>query len=136
MSNVTIATGQSGISTTLSFSVTGESGKIGFGNVTIPKSLVPSGAIVTITNQGQLTLDHGFVEDSNNYYVWYTTHFSTHEISIAFTTTTYSPSPSVSPIQTQSSLFHEKIFGLVVAVAILVNISVMLLLRKVRRNQQ
>jgi len=116
--------------------VTGESGKIGFGNVTIPKSLVPGGATVTITNQGQPTQDHGFVEDSNNYYVWYTTHFSTHEISIAFTTTTYSPSPPVSPIQTQSSLLHETIFGLAVAVVILVNISVMLLLRKVRRNQQ
>jgi peptidoglycan/xylan/chitin deacetylase (PgdA/CDA1 family) len=136
MSNVTIATSQTGISTTLSFSVTGESGKIGFENITIPKRLVPSGATVTITNQGQPTQDHSFVEDNNNYYVWFTTHFSIHEISIAFTTTTYSPNPSVSPIQTQSSLLHETIFGLAVAVAILVNISVMLLLRKVRRNQQ
>jgi peptidoglycan/xylan/chitin deacetylase (PgdA/CDA1 family) len=136
MFNVTIATNQSGISATLSFSVTGESRTIGFGNVTIPKSLVPNGATVTITNQDQPTQDHGFVEDGKNYYVWYTTHFSTHEISIAFTTTTYSPSPSVSPIQTQSSLLHETIFGLVAAVAIFVNVSVVFLLRKARKIRQ
>ena len=135
MSNVTIATNQS-YATTVSFTVTGESDTTGFGNVTIPKNLVPYGETLTITNQGQPTQDHGFSQDSNNYYVWYITHFSRHQISIVFTTISISPSPSVSPNQTQSSLLQETIFGVAAAVAILVNISVMLLLRKTRRNQQ
>jgi hypothetical protein len=28
--------------------------------------------------------NQGYTQDGNNYYVWYTTHFSTHEVSIVF----------------------------------------------------
>jgi peptidoglycan/xylan/chitin deacetylase (PgdA/CDA1 family) len=134
ISNVTIATSQSSATTIVSFTVTGESGTTGFGTVTIPKSFVPYGATLTINNLDQPTQDNGFLQDRNNYYVWYITHFSKHQISIVFNTVSYSPNPSVSPIQTQSSSLHEKIFGIAVAVAILVNISVMLLLRKVKKK--
>jgi hypothetical protein len=85
MSNVTITTNQSATTTTLSFTVTGESGTTGFGNITIPKNAVPYGTTPTIYIDGQQAQNQGYTQDSNNYYVWYTTQFSTHEISIVFT---------------------------------------------------
>jgi YVTN family beta-propeller protein len=112
MSNISIASNQSATTTTLSFIVTGESGTVGFGNITIPKSAVPYGTTPTIYIDGQPALNQGFTQDSNNYYVWYTTHFSTHQISIVFTTAT-SPHSS----NTQSSLL-QAVYGSVAAVAI------------------
>ena len=85
MSNITITTNQSAASTTVSFTVTGESGTTGFSNITIPKSAVPYGTTPTIYIDGQTAQDQGYTQDSNNYYVWYTTSFSTHEVSIVFT---------------------------------------------------
>jgi hypothetical protein len=69
----------------VSFTVTGQSGTTGFGNITIPKSAVPYGTTPTINIDGQPASNQGYTQDSNNYYVWYTTHFSTHEVSIVFT---------------------------------------------------
>ncbi len=94
MSNVAITTNKSAATTTVSFTVTGESGTTGFSNMTIPKSAVPYGTKPTIYIDGQTAQDQGYTQDINNYYVWYTTSFSTHQISIVFTTT---PSPSPSP---------------------------------------
>ncbi len=106
MSDVTIATNQSAATTTVSFTVTGESGTIGFSNITIPKSDVPFGTKPTIYIDGQQASNQGFTQDANNYYVWYTTHFSTHQISIVFTTS----SNSLSLLQV--------IYGVAAAVAI------------------
>jgi hypothetical protein len=91
VANVTIATNQSATSTTVSFTETGESGTTGFGNVTIPKNAVPYGITPTIYIDNQITPDQGYSQDANNYYVWYTTHFSTHKISIVFTATAATP---------------------------------------------
>ena len=93
MSNVTIATNQEANTTTLSFIVIGESGT-GFGNITIPISEVPYGTAPTIYIDGLLAQTQGYTQDANNYYVWYTTSFSTHQISIVFTTPP-SPTPTV-----------------------------------------
>ena len=118
MSNVTIATDQSTASTTLSFTVTGESGTIGFGNITIPISAVTYGTTPTIYIDGQIAPNQGYTQDSNNYYVWYTTQFSTHQISIVFTTTpNITPVPSHSPTP-QPSLLQEAIYGVVAGLAI------------------
>ena len=86
MSNVTIATNQSAKTTTLTFTVTGESGNVGFSNITIPKSAVPYGTTPTIYIDGQPAQNQGYTQDTNNYYVWYTTLFTTHKVSIEFTT--------------------------------------------------
>ena len=85
MSNVTITTNQSANTTILSFTVTGENGTTGFSNITVPISAVPYGTTPTIYIDGQPAQNQGYTQDSNNYYVWYTTHFSTHQISIIFT---------------------------------------------------
>jgi uncharacterized repeat protein (TIGR02543 family) len=85
MSNLTI-TPYADISTTkVEFNVTGPAGTTGFGNMTIPKSAIPYGTTPLVYIDGVLAEDQGYSEDANNYYVWYTTHFSMHKISIDFT---------------------------------------------------
>jgi hypothetical protein len=69
---------------TVSFNLTGPSGTTGFGNVTIPKTSVPTGATPQVYIDGELCLNQGYTEDANNYYVYYTTHFSTHTVDIEF----------------------------------------------------
>ena len=104
MSNITIATNPSAATTTISFSVTGESGTTGFSNITIPISALSYGDIPTIYIDGQQASNQGYTLDSNNYYVWYTTQFSTHQISVEFTT------PSTSPIVPE---FSDQIIGII-----------------------
>jgi len=103
ISNVTIATNQSAAITTFSFNVTGETGTIGFSNMTISKSTVPYGTTPTIYIDNQTAQTQGSASDNINYYVWYTIHFSTHEISIVFSTipiATPTPSPTQTPTPT------------------------------------
>ncbi len=123
MSNVTIATNQSATTTTVSFTVTGESGATGFGNVTIPKSSVPYGTTSTIYIDGQPAQDQGYTQDANNYYVWYTIHFSTHEVSIVFTAAS------------SSSLPQGAIYGIAVAIAIVAIVAVVFVLRKSKKGK-
>ena len=94
ISNVTMSTNQSAAITTVSFTVTGQSDNTGFSNITIPISVVPYGSTPAIYIDGQPALNQGYTQDSSNYYIWYTTHFSTHEISIRFTELS-SQSPSI-----------------------------------------
>ncbi|MGD0450053.1 MAG: BsuPI-related putative proteinase inhibitor [Candidatus Bathyarchaeia archaeon] len=98
ISNVTIATLQSTSSSIVSFTVTGENGTTGFGNITIPISAVLYGTTPTIYIDGQPAQDQGYAQDSNNYYVWYATHFSTHEVSIVFTAKSLIPEFPLSAI--------------------------------------
>ncbi len=131
MSNVALITNQSAATTTLFFTVTGQSGTTCFGNITIPKSAVPYGSTPTVYVDNQTAQDQGYTQDTDNYYVWYTTQFSTHQISIVFTSPP-SPTPPASPNQTQSSLLQEVIYG-AVAVAIVAIVAVVLVLRKSKR---
>jgi hypothetical protein len=94
MVNVTIASNQSATTTTISFTLTGQSGTAGFSNVTLPKNAIPYGTIPTIYIDKQIAQDQGYAQDNSNYYVWYTTHFSIHEVSIVLAAM-ISPSPSI-----------------------------------------
>lgn len=132
MSNVQIVSNQSAATTTVSFTVTGESGNTGFGNITIPISAVPYGTKPIIFIDGQPAQNQGFTQDNSNYYLWYTTSFSTHHISIVFNQTSNTPpAPSQSPLTTlknpsgQSSSL-QVIYGLVIA-AVVVTIVVVAL---------
>ena len=126
MSNVVMATNQSEAITTLSFAVTGLSGTAGFGNVTIPKNSVTYGTKPTIFIDDQPASNQGCTQDNNNYYVWYITHFSSHQISIIFTMTV---SPSLTAANNgsrgQSSLL-EVVYGLMAAVVIVTVIVILL----------
>ena len=129
MSNIAIISNQSASSTTLSFTITGQSGTTGFGNLTIPKSAVIYGTTPISYVDNQSVSNQGFTQDSSNYYVWYTTHFSTHEVLIVFTAIYPSPSPSE-----QSSLSQEAIYGIAAAVAIVASVVFVLLLQKNKKR--
>jgi hypothetical protein len=92
MENVTIATNQSATTTILSFTLTGESGTTAFSNITIPKTAVALATMPIIYVDGVPAQSQGYTQDGGNYYVWYTTHFSTHEISIVFSAPLPTPS--------------------------------------------
>jgi hypothetical protein len=120
MYNAAIVFSPSSFTTTLSFTITGPSGTTGFGNITIPKSTVAYGTTPRIYIDGQPAQNQGYTRDANNYYVWYTTHFSAHEVSIVFTLT---PNSTQSPSQSQSlpqEVIYEAAFAVVIVVVILV----------------
>ena len=85
ISNATITTNQTTITSTVSFTITGPNGTVGFGNMTIPKTAIEYGTTPVIYIDGQQAPNQGFTQDTNNFYVWYTTQFSTHQMAIQFT---------------------------------------------------
>ncbi len=120
ISNAKIQVNETAQTTTLSFTITGESGTTGFGNITIPKSQVPTGTMPTILIDGLLVDSQGFTQDAENYYVWYTTHFSTHDVSIVF--------KAAPPTQATDNTLT--ILGVVTAVVVLAAIAGVLVLRR------
>jgi len=108
ISDVTIAANNS-TTTALYFTVTGESGNLGYCNITIPKNLAPSEAAPIVFIDGQQAQIQGYTQDVNNYYVWFITHFSTHQVSIVFkassdepSTTNFSSPQPITPIAPNS----------------------------------
>ncbi len=126
ISNVVMATNQSESTTTLSFTLTGQSGTTGFSNITIPKNSVTFGTTPKIYVDGQPASNQGYIQNSNNYCIWYSTSFSSHQISIIFTVAS-SPSPTASNSgsQGQSSL-SEVVYGLVAAVTVVIVVVIVL----------
>jgi hypothetical protein len=66
--------------------------------MTIPKSAVPYGTTPIIYIDGQPASNQGYTQDINNFYVWYTTSFSTHQVSIQFAVPPTSPASSLGPV--------------------------------------
>jgi hypothetical protein len=52
--------------------------------MTIPTTAILYGTTPVIFIDGKQTLSQEYTQDSNNFYVWYTAHFSTHQITIRF----------------------------------------------------
>jgi hypothetical protein len=84
MSSVTLTTSQSANSTTLAMTVTGQSGTTGFSNITIPKTAIIYGTKPVVFIDDQQAANQGYTQDSENFYVWYTTNFSSHLMKIQF----------------------------------------------------
>jgi outer membrane protein assembly factor BamB len=84
ISNVYLTTDQNATTASVYLTVTGESGTAGFSNMTIPKNLIPDGTTPTIYIDNQKAEKQGYTQHTDNYYVWYTTGFSSHQISIMF----------------------------------------------------
>ena len=57
--------------------------------------------------EGQQTPDQGYTQDANNFYVWYTTHFSTHQVRMQFTVSSTSQAKSFEPILAVGILVPE-----------------------------
>jgi len=121
MSNVTIAVNNA-TTTGLFFTVAGESNTLGFSNITIPKRLVPTEATPLIFIDGLAAQSQGYSQDTDNYYVWYVTHFSTHQISIMFTSTASSPTP-LPTAPNEESNWLQAVYGIGIA-AVVVSIIV------------
>jgi YVTN family beta-propeller protein len=87
ITNMTITPNQTN-GTAIAFTLTGESGTNGFCNLTIPKAAIPYGTNPTIYIDGAPATNQDYTQDADNYYVWFTTHFSTHQVTIQFAKTT------------------------------------------------
>jgi tungstate transport system substrate-binding protein len=107
ISKITITADQLASITTVAFNVTGQDGS-GFSNMTIEKAAIPFGTTPTVYIDSQKSQDQGYLQDTNNFYVWYTTHFSSHEVIVTFTSQlptptpihTLTPTPAPTPIAT------------------------------------
>ena len=125
MSNVTIATIQSTISTTLSFTLTGESGTTGFSNMTIPKTAIVYGVKPVVFIEDQQAINQGYTQDPENFYVWYTTQFSTHQVKIQF----------AGPLASQAGSF-EPVFAIGLIVPEIVLIYIVIAVKRLRRRPE
>jgi hypothetical protein len=94
-SNMTITPYQDTKTTIVEFTLTGPNGTEGFCNLTLPKIAIPFGTKPVVYIDGIVAENQSFTEDFDNFYITYTTHFSTHQIEISFTTES---APSYIPI--------------------------------------
>jgi hypothetical protein len=116
ISNATITTNQTTDTTTVSFTVTGENGTEGFANITIPLSAVLNGTIPAIYIDGTLAENQGYTQDSENFYVWFTTQITTNQILVTFAN---------SPSNTGLNSLQITLYGVVIAAAILTVVAIL-----------
>ena len=125
ISNATITSNQTAKTTAISFTITGPNSTTGFCNMTIPKTAILYGTNPTIYLDNQQTPNQGYTQDSDNFYVWYTTQFSTHQAIMQFT--------APSTLQTSS-------FGVLLAVGItvpeIILIYTVIALKRLRRKPE
>jgi hypothetical protein len=98
ISNLTIVKNESAASIVVSFTVTGEDGTIGFSNMTFPKSAVSNGDNPIVFIDGQKAQNQGYTQDTTSFYVWYSTEFSTHQVTTQFTLPSTSSTSSFGPL--------------------------------------
>ncbi|MCW4009298.1 MAG: hypothetical protein NWF05_01590, partial [Candidatus Bathyarchaeota archaeon] len=106
ISNPTLVINETANTVTLSLNLTGTTGTTGFSNMTIPKSTMPTGVvpIPTVYIDGQIAENQGYTEDAENFYIWYTTHFSNHQVAVVFpASASPTPTPPSSPITSPST---------------------------------
>jgi beta-lactamase regulating signal transducer with metallopeptidase domain len=90
--------------------------------MTIPKGNVPSGSTPIVYIDGVLAANQGYTQDANNYYVWFTTSFSIHQVQIEFagpTPTSFTPSALSSaslssPTNSNPTGFSTSVWGFIV----------------------
>jgi hypothetical protein len=111
MFNVTLATNQSSATTTVTFTLTGKNDTTGYSNITIPKTLTLNGTTPTVFIDNQQATNQGYTQDIENFYVWYTAQFSTHQVNILF----------MKPLTTQTASYVPALaIGLLVPEIVLV----------------
>ncbi|MCW4001478.1 MAG: PQQ-binding-like beta-propeller repeat protein [Candidatus Bathyarchaeota archaeon] len=135
ISSAVITTNQSAKTTQLSFNLTGQSGTIGFSNITIPKNAASYGNSLAVFIDGQPAEQQGYAQDAVNYYVWYTTHFSSHQLSIIFSTDSANTTVSPEVPWAQGFSLTQIIGGAAVGIVI-VGIITALLVVVIRRGEK
>jgi outer membrane protein assembly factor BamB len=129
MSNIKIAVDKPSMSANITFKLEGEKGNMGFSNITIPKTEIPEETSPSVYIDNMLANNQGFTQNGNNYYVWFTTHFSIHQISILFTSKTQNN-------QTSQIDWTQIVLGAPIAAAIIAVILVSLILTRRNRNEK
>lgn len=102
-SNMTITPNQTLRTTAVDFTLTGPAGTDGFCNITLPKTAIPFGTNPVIYIDGVEAANQLCTQDADNYYITFTTHFSTHQIEVMFTTTTAS---NQTPLSNWTPIYH------------------------------
>jgi hypothetical protein len=123
ITNVKIINNQS--STILSFTLTGESGSTGATNITIPKTILAPGTTAIVYIDGKTAKNQTFSEDTDNYYISFTTHFSTHQITIVFKSASTSEASAA-----KSALSPAATYGIIAISAIAAILIVVFVLNK------
>ena len=135
VSRATLAVNQSAATTTLSFTLNGQSGTVGFSNITIPKAVVLTGSTPMIWVDTQPAQNQGFTQDALNYYVWYTAHFSSHQIAIVFSADTLPIPTTINGSLGGQITWTQIIFGVLGAlVIVVVTVGVLILVNRERRR--
>jgi hypothetical protein len=93
--------------------------------MTIPKTAILYGTIPVLFIDGQQSSSQNYAQDSNNFYVWFTTHFSTHQITIRFTM------PSLPQVSSFGALL---VVGLTVPEIILIYVTIAI--RRLKRSPE
>ena len=123
ISNATITSNQPTTTTTLSFTIVGPNGTVGLGNMTIPKTVIHYGTNPVVFIDGQQATSQGYTQDANNFYVWYTTHFSSHQVAIQFVV-----------LSTSSATAFGSVFAVGVTVPEIILIYAVIAVRRLRRK--
>jgi len=84
ITNAYLTTDQKSKSTYLYFNLDSAKPSTGFSNITLPKILIHDGTSPTIYVDDEKAENQGYTQDTDNYYVWYTTDLSRNQISIIF----------------------------------------------------
>jgi hypothetical protein len=105
--------------TALSFTLTGPEETAGFGNLTVTRNNISMGVTPTVYIDNQLAQNQGYAQDADNFYVWWTTHFSVHQLSINFTAVAPSASmePSPTPIIPELTITIVLVFPLMLLIS-------------------
>jgi hypothetical protein len=84
ISGLTITPDEVAQTTKVAFTISGDSGSSGSLTMTIPKAAIAYGTEPIVYIDGTQAQDQSYTVDGQNYYVTYTAHFSTHDVSIVF----------------------------------------------------
>jgi methylaspartate ammonia-lyase len=91
--------------------------------MTIPKTAISYGTSPVVYIDGQQALNQGYTQDANNFYVWYTTISSTHQVKIQFAASSTSLVSSLGPV-----------LAVGIAVAEIISIFTVIAVRRLRRR--
>jgi hypothetical protein len=135
MYNINLATNQSAKTTILSFTVQGRSGTTGFSNITIPKNNLFNGTTPIIYIDNHPAQNQGYTQDNYNYYLWYTTSFSIHQISIQFKSPSHTtPIPTNQPGIVLTELIYGVIYGSAIAATVIAIVSITIFVKKKQKT--
>lgn len=125
LDDINLEKNQTTTQTIFKFSLTGKSGTVGFANFTISKDQIPYGTRPTIFIDDEIATSQGYSQDSNNYYMWLTTPFSTHQVAVVF---------SAESTETTSTEIPLWIVAVPIAIVIAI-VSLIIFMKNNNRNQ-